>query len=130
MKTKGLLLLCLFAFISLSINAEHFQKGEKIIRLEKCDSESSNKGKRSITSSETFAYLNSDYELILIDLENSVSNAEVSIISFSTNEIIYSELHSGSDILILNLLGLLHEGEEYRLEITIGDTILYGDFIC
>lgn len=48
--------------------------------------------------------------------------------TFFTNETIFSDSYSTFEI-ILNLAGLLNEGEEYRLEITIGDTVLYGDFI-
>lgn len=129
MKTKELLLLCLFAFISLNINADYSQRKEREIRLERCSPETPpNKGKRSVTSPEAFAYLNPETESIFIDLENGVANVEVSIINLSTNEVVCSEIHSGSEIVISNLSGLLSEGESYRLEISIGDTLLYGYF--
>lgn len=129
MKTKELLLLSLFAFVSLGINAGSFQGIAKRISLEKHSSETSpKKGKRSVATLEAFAYLNLDNELISIDLKNGIVNAEVSIVNLSTNEIVCSELHSGSEIIILSLSGLLNEGEVYRLEITIEDTVLYGDF--
>lgn len=129
MKTKELLLLCLFAFITMSINAGNFHRRVKDIRLEKQDFEKSpKKNGRSITPLEAFAYLNPDNESISIDLANSVANAEVSIINLSTSEVVCSEVHSGSEIVISNLSGLLNEGELYRLEISIGDTLLYGYF--
>lgn len=128
MKAKELLLLCLFTFISLSTNAEQYQKNERKIKLEKYESEGSVvKDKRSITTHELFAYLNPDSELIFIDL-NSIVNTQVSVTNLSTAETIFSDSYSTSEI-VLDLAGLLNEGEEYRLEITIGDIVLYGDFI-
>ena len=128
MKTRELLLLCLFSFISMSVNAGQYQKNERKIRLEKHDSKNSpEKAGRSTISFEVFAYLNSDYELISVDLK-STADVEVSVTSLFTNETILSDSYSTFEI-ILNLAGLLNEGEEYRLEITIGDTVLYGDFI-
>lgn len=129
MKTKELLLLCLFAFITMSINAGNFQRGIKDIKLEKQDFEKSpKKNGRSVTPPEAYAYLNPDNESISIDLGNGVANVEVSVINLSTSEVVYSELHFGSVFVISNLSGLLDEGESYRLEISIGDTLLYGYF--
>lgn len=129
MKIKQLLLLCLFAFISLNVNAENSQRKERRISLEKCNVEKSpDRNGRSVTPPEAYAYLNPDNESISIDLENGVANAEVSIINLSNSEVVYSELHLGSVIVISNLFGLLDEGESYRLEISIGDTLLYGYF--
>lgn len=129
MKIKQLLLLCLFAFISLNVNAENSQRKERRISLEKCNVEKSPDGKgRSIITPEAYAYLNPETESISIDLENDVANAEVSIINLSNSEVVYSELHLGSVIVISNLSSLLDEGESYRLEISIGDTLLYGYF--
>lgn len=97
--------------------------------MEKYDSEShANKGKRSVTPPEAYAYLNPDNESISIDLGNGVANVEVSVINLSTSEVVCSEVHSGSVIVIPNLSDLLDEGESYRLEISIGDTLLYGYF--
>lgn len=48
--------------------------------------------------------------------------------NLSTNEVIYSELYGVSDNIVLNMAGLLEGEENYRLEITIGEVILYGDF--
>lgn len=52
----------------------------------------------------------------------------ISVTNLSTNEIVYSGLHAASYNIALDMAGLLEEGSEYRLEITIGETILYGDF--
>ena len=99
----------------MSVNAGQYQKNERKIRLEKHDSKNS-------------AYLNSDYELISVDLK-STADVEVSVTSLFTNETILSDSYSTSTSeIILNLAGLLNEGEAYRIEITIGDTVLYGDF--
>lgn len=126
---KQLLLLCMFAFISLNVNAENSQRKERRISLEKCNVEKSPDGKgRSITPPEAYAYLNPETESISIDLENGVANAEISITNLTTSEIVYSELHFSSVIVISNLSDLLNEGESYRLEISIGDTLLYGYF--
>ena len=74
MKTRELLLLCLFSFISMSVNAGQYQKNERKIRLEKHDSKNSpEKAGRSTIPFEVFAYLNSDYELISVDLDFSFS---------------------------------------------------------
>ena len=129
MKTRELLLLCLFSFISMSVNAGQYQKNERKIRLEKHDSKNSpEKAGRSTIPFEVFAYLNSDYELISVDLK-STADVEVSVTSLFTNETILSDSYSTSTSeIILNLAGLLNEGEAYRIEITIGDTVLYGDF--
>lgn len=129
MKTKELLLLFLFAFISLSTNAAFSEGKKKQIHLEKRSSDDPiRKGQRSMASPEAFAYLDPETESISIDLENGVANVEVSVINLSTNEVVCSEIHSGSVIVISNLSGLLNEGESYRLEISIGDTLLYGYF--
>lgn len=126
MKTKKLLLLCLFTLIAMSVNAGQ-QKNEQVIRLAKQKAEdTSTKIGRSIALSNVFAYLNSDSELISVDFK-SIVDAEVSVTNLSTNETIFTDSYSTPEI-ILNLAGLLNEGEEYRLEITIGDTVLYGDF--
>ena len=129
MKTRELLLLCLFSFISMSVNAGQYQKNERKIRLEKHDSKNSpEKAGRSTIPFDVFAYLNSDYELISVDLK-STADVEVSVTSLFTNETILSDSYSTSTSeIILNLAGLLNEGEAYRIEITIGDTVLYGDF--
>lgn len=127
MKTKKLLLLCLFTLIAMSVNAGQ-QKNEQVIRLAKQKAEdASTKIGRSIALSNVFAYLNSDFELISVDFK-SIVDSEVSVTNLSTNETIFTDSYSTPEI-ILNLAGLLNEGEEYRLEITIGDTVLYGDFI-
>ena len=96
---------------------------------EKHDSKNSpEKAGRSTIPFEVFAYLNSDYELISVDLK-STADVEVSVTSLFTNETILSDSYSTSTSeIILNLAGLLNEGEAYRIEITIGDTVLYGDF--
>lgn len=52
----------------------------------------------------------------------------ISVTNLSTNEVIYSELYGVSDNIVLNMAGLLEGEENYRLEITIGEVILYGDF--
>ena len=129
MRTKGLLLLCLFAFISCHINAKETSLREvKSIKLDKRDSGTVlDKGQRSVTFSEVFAYLDLDSELISIDLKNA-DDINVSVTNLFTDEILLSEVYSTPEI-ILNLAGLLNEGDEYRLEITIGETVFYGDFI-
>ena len=91
MKTRELLLLCLFSFISMSVNAGQYQKNERKIRLEKHDSKNSpEKAGRSTIPFEVFAYLNSDYELISVDLK-STADVEVSVTSLFTNETILSD---------------------------------------
>ena len=127
MRTRKLLL-CLFAFTCMNINAMS-QKRPKKIDLESIvtSSTTNSKGTRSAIL-EASALFDSDSESILITFQNGFADAKVSVTSLFTNETILSYSYSTSDI-VLNLAGLLNEGEEYRLEITIGDTVLYGDFI-
>lgn len=128
MMRTGILLLFLFAFTCMSINAMS-QKGSKKIDLKSivASSTTNDKGTRSIIL-EASALFDSDSESILITFQNRIVDSEVSVTNLSTNKTIFTDSYSTPEI-ILNLAGLLNEGEEYRLEITIGDTLLYGDFI-
>ena len=45
-----------------------------------------------------------------------------------THEIILYWYTTYNIYVLQHLAGLLNEGEAYRIEITIGDTVLYGDF--
>ena len=122
MRTRKLLL-CLFAFTCMNINAMS-QKRPKKIDLEKivASSTTNSKGTRSAILED------SNSESIMITSQNGFADVKVSVTNLFTNETIFSDSYSTFEI-ILNLAGLLNEGEEYRLEITIGDTVLYGDFI-
>lgn len=128
MKTK-VLLLCLFAFVSIHANTA-IQKQPKRIELEAITTSSTtpSKGKRSISFLEVSALFYPDTESILLTSQGSLADAKVSVVNLLTNEILYSDSYSISGDVILNLTGLLHEGEEYCLEITVGDTVLYGNF--
>ena len=127
MRTRKLLL-CLFAFTCMNINAMS-QKRPKKIDLEKivASSTTNSKGTRSAIL-EASALFDSNSESIMITSQNGFADANVSVTNLFTNATIFSDSYSPFEI-ILNLAGLLNEGEEYRLEITIGDTVLYGDFI-
>lgn len=74
------------------------------------------------------AYLDISNELLLLNFEGCPNDVSISVTNLSTDEIIYSELHTISSNIVLNMGGLLEENSEYRLEIIIGETILYGDF--
>ena len=74
------------------------------------------------------AYLDLSNELLLLNFENCSDDTFISVTNLSTNEVIYSELYGVSDNIVLNMAGLLEGEENYRLEITIGEVILYGDF--
>lgn len=126
MRTRKLLL-CLFAFTCMNINAISKQRPNRI-DLEKivASSTTNSKGTRSAIL-EASALFDSNSESILIIFQNGFTGANISVASLFTGETIHSDSCSTPEI-ILNLAGLLNEGEEYRLEITIGDTVLYGDF--
>lgn len=127
MKTRKLLL-CLFAFICMNMNAMSQQQSKKIdLKSIVASSTTNSKGTRSAIL-KVSALFNLSSESILITFQNSAINAKVSVINCSTGETIFFDSYSTSEIM-LNLVGLLNEGEEYRLEITIGDTVLCGDFI-
>jgi hypothetical protein len=74
------------------------------------------------------AYLDLSNELLLLNFENCSDDAFISVTNLSTNDVIYSGLYGASDNIVLNMAGLLQGGENYRLEMTIGKVILYGDF--
>lgn len=128
--TKKLLLL-LIAFISININAEtNLNRPVKSIDLKRYGSNiPPKKGTRSIILLEASAYLDLDGKLLIIDSYiKDCLNVSISVNNFTTNEIVYSGLYLSSDNIVLNMEGLLIEDEVYRLEITFGETVLYGDF--
>ena len=128
MRTRKLLL-CLFAFTCMNINAMS-QKRPKKIDLEKivASSTTNSKGTRSAIL-EASALFDSNSKSIMITSQNGFADVKVSVTNLFTNETILSDSYSTSTSeIILNLAGLLNEGEAYRIEITIGDTVLYGDF--
>lgn len=124
MKTKGLLL-CLFALFALNIGAA--SEGRlQTIRLVKNLSQTTPKGKRSIDFMDVSACFNN--ESLVVQFESNYTNIGISVISLLTNEVVYSESYPYSKDIVLDIAGLLTENEIYRLEITIGETVLYGDF--
>ena len=98
------------------------------IKLQKSLSSTPAKGKRSVDLLEASAHFNFYNETLLINLYGDFKNVEISVTNLLTNEVVYSELHTISSNIVLNMGGLLEENSEYRLEIIIGETILYGDF--
>lgn len=125
MKTR-LLFLLFSLFFSLSINAMPLA-GTKNIYLKK-QTVDNNKATRSIHQLAISAYFDSDNLSIGIDLGHSLSVTSISITNLSTNEIVSSELFTETKDVMLNLAGLLNEGEEYCLQITTGDTVYLGYF--
>lgn len=120
-------LLCLFAFVCMTMNVMSQSNREKINLESITTSSTSNKGTRSVFLKPS-AFFYSDSQSILITFPNGFADVQVSVTNLSTAETIFSDSYSTSEI-VLDLVGLLNEGEEYRLEITIGDIVLYGDFI-
>lgn len=123
MRAKTLLL---FLFLLSFVNgAATVQESGKSIVLKK-----STTSDGTLRSVDLFAsaYLDLSNELLLLNFENCSDDTFISVTNLSTNEVIYSELYGGSDNIVLNMAGLLEGEENYRLEITIGEVILYGDF--
>ena len=123
MRAKTLLL---FLFLLSFVNgAATVQESGKSIVLKK-----STTSDGTLRSVDLFAsaYLDLSNELLLLNFENCPNDVSISVTNLSTDEIIYSELHTISSNIVLNMGGLLEENSEYRLEIIIGETILYGDF--
>lgn len=123
MRAKTLLL---FLFLLSFVNgAATVQESGKSIVLKK-----STTSDGTLRSADLFAsaYLDLSNELLLLNFENCSDDTFISVTNLSTNEVIYSELYGVSDNIVLNMAGLLEGGENYRLEITIGEVILYGDF--
>jgi len=123
MRAKTLLL---FLFLLSFVNgAATVQESGKSIVLKK-----STTSDGTLRSVDLFAsaYLDLSNELLLLNFENCSDDTFISVTNLSTNEVIYSELYGASDNIVLNMAGLLEGGENYRLEITIGEVILYGDF--
>lgn len=124
MRAKTLLL---FLFLLSFVNgAATVQESGKSIVLKK-----STTSDGTLRSADLFAsaYLDLSNELLLLNFENCSDDTFISVINLSTNEVIYSELYGVSDNIVLNMAGLLEGEGNYRLEITIGEVILYGDFI-
>ena len=126
MKTNKLLLF-LLVFLPICMCAMPQGKVEDI-KLQKSLSSPPAKGKRSVDLLEASAHFNFYNETLLINLYGDFKNVEISVTNLLTNEVVYSELHTISSNIVLNMGGLLEENSEYRLEIIIGETILYGDF--
>lgn len=125
MKTK--LLFLLFSLIlSLNINAIQYSNIREIEVKKRTVEEK--KKTRSIDQFMISAYFDSDGSSVLIDSGDSFNVTHATVINLSNNEVIYSEYFSNSSNIILNLLGLLQEGENYIFEVTIGDTVFYGYF--
>lgn len=123
MRAKTLLL---FLFLLSFVNgAATVQESGKSIVLKK-----STTSDGTLRSVDLFAsaYLDLSNELLLLNFENCSDDIFISVTNLSTNEVIYSELYGVSDNIVLNMAGLLEGEENYRLEITIGEVILYGDF--
>ena len=123
MKARTLLL---FLFLLSFVNgAATVQESGKSIVLKK-----STTSDGTLRSVDLFAsaYLDLSNELLLLNFENCSDDTFISVTNLSTNEVIYSELYGVSDNIVLNMAGLLEGEENYRLEITIGEVILYGDF--
>ena len=123
MRAKNLLL---FLFLLSFVNgAATVQESGKSIVLKK-----STTSDGTLRSVDLFAsaYLDLSNELLLLNFENCSDDTFISVTNLSTNEVIYSELYGVSDNIVLNMAGLLEGEENYRLEITIGEVILYGDF--
>ena len=123
MRAKTLLL---FLFLLSFVNgAATVQESGKSIVLKK-----STTSDGTLRSVDLFAsaYLDLSNELLLLNFENCSDDTFISVTNLSTNEVIYSELYGVSDNIVLNMAGLLEGDENYRLEITIGEVILYGDF--
>ena len=122
MRAKTLLFLFLLSFVN---GAATVQESGKSIVLKK-----STTSDGTLRSVDLFAsaYLDLSNELLLLNFENCSDDTFISVTNLSTNEVIYSELYGVSDNIVLNMAGLLEGEENYRLEITIGEVILYGDF--
>ncbi len=123
MRAKTLLL---FLFLLSFVNgAATVQESGKSIVLKK-----STTSDGTLRSADLFAsaYLDLSNELLLLNFENCSDDTFISVTNLSTNEVIYSELYGVSDNIVLNMAGLLEGEGNYRLEITIGEVILYGDF--
>lgn len=87
-----------------------------------------NKATRTTNAFAISAYFDSYDSSIWLDLGYSSKVVYASVTNLLTNEVIYSESFSDSENAVLILAGLLNEGEKYRFEIIVGDTVFYGDF--
>lgn len=123
MKTKILLVL-LFS-LSFIYGSANPQEKVKNIHLKK---NATSNGKIRSAALFASAYLNFSSEKLFVNLQNYSKDVTITVTNRSTDEILYSGLHNGSSDIVLNLNGLLEEGSDYRLEIIIGETILYGEF--
>ena len=123
MKARTLLLL-LFLSSFLNGSAALQESGKSIVLKKSTTSDGVLRSANLFVS----AFLDISNELLLLNFEGCPNDVSISVTNLSTDEIIYSELHTISSNIVLNMGGLLEENSEYRLEIIIGETILYGDF--
>lgn len=123
MKARTLLLF-LFLLSILNGSAALQESGKSIVLKKSTTSD----GVLRSANLSVSAYLDISNEVLLLYFEDCLNDVSISLTNLSTDEIIYSELHTISSNIVLNMGGLLEENSEYRLEIIIGETILYGDF--
>lgn len=123
MKARTLLLF-LFLLSILNGSAALQESGKSIVLKKSTTSD----GVLRSANLSVSAYLDISNEVLLLYFEDCPNDVSISLTNLSTDEIIYSELHTISSNIVLNMGGLLEENLEYRLEIIIGETILYGDF--
>lgn len=100
----------------------------KRIDLERHKTTVPHKGQRSVDILQISAFLNSNNESLLISNEGGNVDIDIAIIDIFGGKCVYSEKYTAIKDVELSLPGLLNEGDLYRLEITIGDTVFYGDF--
>ena len=119
-------LIWLFVFVSITVSA--MASGNKRIELAKHNTTVPHKGQRSLDILGVSAFFNSNNESILIINEGESVDVNISIIDILGANSVCSEKYFAMKDIELNLLGLLSENNLYRLEITIGDTVYYGNF--
>mgnify|MGYP002580150336 FL=1 len=123
MKARTLLLF-LFLLSILNGSAALQESGKNIVLKKSTTSD----GVLRSANLSVSAYLDISNEVLLLYFEDCLNDVSIFLTNLSTDEIIYSELHTISSNIVLNMGGLLEENSEYCLEIIIGETILYGDF--
>ena len=126
MKTTFLLSL-LLAFFSLNVFAE---QAETIKRIHLNKTKVTPKVKPGTRSGQLLyvsAYLSPDNSVLVVDFLREYDEVQILIKSALTGEMIYSDSYTTPTNVVI-AMPEMEKGREYLLEISLGETILSGEF--
>ena len=126
MKTTFLLSL-LLAFFSLNVFAEQAETIKRIHLNKTKVTPKVKPGTRSVQLLYVSAYLSPDNSVLVVDFLREYDEVQILIISALTGEMIYSDSYTTPTNVVI-AMPEMEKGREYLLEISLGETILSGEF--